>query len=463
MKGLCLLHMSKIFEFYAEYLIKRNKYNFDVGKAVDLSVNTSYKKKKLIKSVTMVGNECEIIESFIRYNINIVDEMVLILNFGSVDNSVTIIRKLIDEGLNVRLYDEPTVVYEQKSIENKYLKLVAEDTDVDIVIPLDADEFISSKSNPRKELEALELNKVYKLKWRNYLLTENDNRQESFIPKRMTYCDLNANTYDKVIVPAHFIRNEKALVSTGHHDVIGNVESERISNLFIAHYPMISQEQYESKLYCSSINFINWSNRTDGEGTHINKILADFEKGEKTGFTVYNTTETCDLTCEPISLDFIDDYDDKLKIKYIEYSKVSLIHNLISTAQKMAIKAYKYEVVERFADKDAIKILVYGTGEGAKVLLDDIPEYLVNVVCYIDSNSNKRFTKFQKRLVITPDYVRLFDYKKIIISSQKYFDEMKNELLRNGVPTDDICGKEYLVELLIGYTSKLNRSFKLSD
>ena len=54
--------------------------------------------RKII-SITMVNNESEIIESFIRYNYNFLDEMVIIDN-GCTDNTIKIVNKLISEGFN---------------------------------------------------------------------------------------------------------------------------------------------------------------------------------------------------------------------------------------------------------------------------------------------------------------------------------------------------------------------------
>ena len=46
-----------------------------------------------IVSFTMVNNESEIIESFVRYNYNFVDQMVIIDN-GCTDNTIEIINNL---------------------------------------------------------------------------------------------------------------------------------------------------------------------------------------------------------------------------------------------------------------------------------------------------------------------------------------------------------------------------------
>ncbi len=404
----------------------------------------------IIKTLTMVGNECEIIESFVRYNMNIVDEMIFIFDFGSVDKSMVILRNLMEEGFKIRIYDEPLVIYEQKALENKYLKLLVEEGDVDIIIPLDADEFIGCRTgNPRIELESLKLDTAYRVKWLNYVITENDDRSESFIPKRLVYCDPDANTYDKVIVPAKLVCDNRVSITTGHHGITGEVKNEMNNSLFIAHYPLISWEQYQSKIYCNSISYINWMNRADNEGIHLNKMLASLERGEKIGFDIYNSSETGNLQKLPLNLDFIENADEKLTIRYIEYAKVNLRYNLIKIAKNNALRLYSHEIKERFVNPNGVNVMIYGTGENAKKILNGIPENAINVICYIDSNREKQFTRFNKRIIIPPDFIRLFNYDRIIISSRKYYNEMMETLIANGVSKSYISGDEYLLDLLI--------------
>ena len=60
-------------------------------------------KNKKIFSITMVKNEMDIIESFIRYNLNILDGMIILDN-GSTDSTLNIIKCLKDEGCPCFLY-----------------------------------------------------------------------------------------------------------------------------------------------------------------------------------------------------------------------------------------------------------------------------------------------------------------------------------------------------------------------
>ena len=57
-----------------------------------------------IVSFTMVNNESEIIESFIRYNYNFVDEIIIIDN-GWTYITITILIKLINECYIITVYD----------------------------------------------------------------------------------------------------------------------------------------------------------------------------------------------------------------------------------------------------------------------------------------------------------------------------------------------------------------------
>ena len=75
-----------------------------------------------IVSFTMVNNESEIIESFVRYNYNFVDEMVIIDN-GCTDSTIKIVRNLINEGFKITVYDESLEAYNQYRLDNKYLKI----------------------------------------------------------------------------------------------------------------------------------------------------------------------------------------------------------------------------------------------------------------------------------------------------------------------------------------------------
>ena len=125
-----------------------------------------------IISISLIRNESDVIELFIRNTLNFVDSIYIILNF-STDNTKEILNKLKDEGF-------PITIMESKAhnivTSNTILKVMSKIdlTNVDWVIPLDADEFISAKS--REEFEE-DLSKVpnghaARIYWRTYIASK---------------------------------------------------------------------------------------------------------------------------------------------------------------------------------------------------------------------------------------------------------------------------------------------------
>jgi hypothetical protein len=399
----------------------------------------------------MVGNECEIIESFVRYNANFFDQMYFIYDVGCVDGSIDILRKLQKEGFPLVLCDEALVSYEQRAIENKYMRIIS-GNGADLIIPLDADEFLTAlaKHDLKRELNSLDLDCAYLIGWKNYVVLPEDDLEELFIPRRITNCEVGMSSFTKVIVPARLINEYGVTLATGHHDIKSKkaVNIVNIHNIYIAHYPIISIDQYKSKIYCNCIRYITWLNRGNNEGIHLNKSLAELEDGiDNIDNTVNLYDKNTDVEIEYAPLD-TDCCSKPLDIVYKDEAKVDFISNIIKTGQVMALKAYNLEIEKR--ERNGIpRILVYGTGNDALHLLDGAPEDLVNIRAYLNSNSEKKFTMYNRRIVVTPDMARCFPYDKIVISSAKYYDEMYNALIENGISKEKIEGTEYILDLMI--------------
>ena len=118
----------------------------------------------------------------------------------------------------------------------------------------------------------------------------------------------------------------------------------------------------------------------------------------------------------------------------------------------MAIKAYNLLI-----DKEDLRckprVLIYGTGKAVGEIMSRVPPNIVNIRAYVNSNPETCMTMFHRRLVITPDLIRLFPHDKIIISSRRYYAEMKSRLLEDGIAEEKITDGSYLVDLAINEIS----------
>lgn len=411
-----------------------------------------------IISFTMVNNESEIIESFVRYNYNFVDEMVIIDN-GCTDGTIKILQGLINEGYNIKIYDESLEAYNQFRLDNKYLNIIIEEMSPDIILPLDADEFLTGDSNPRIMLEQLDLNKIYYINWQWFVMTKDDNQAELFIPSRMKYClDQLAWNYSdrspvtKTIITAKYFKKKKLTLSMGHHKVFGNenVEIECLHNIRLAHFRAISEQQLIYKTCCYTIrdiatleNNIETAQRTNQmamieRGTDMWKAAEDASFGGYGRSIVFSPIDLSYCTKSPIN------------IKYAKYSKETLSQRLLYTGREMAVRAYNSERAKR--EKAFIKpiILCLDGTRGEECILPNpsnrltILTEMYNVRGLVTTFEEIKFLKVNYRLIVTPDFVKFLPHNYIVVPETMNFEVTRNELVKQGLNSNKIISiKEY--------------------
>lgn len=276
----------------------------------------------------MVKNESDIVESFIRYNLNIFDEMIILDN-GSSDETIEIIKKIQNENLPVTLIEDNGTLFNQDEKLTILMKQLAESNSADILVPLDADEFLCSDTgNPREILEGLDRDSYYLIKWETYVSTAEDDPSVKFIPSRVTNVrDKQYETFYKVIVPKNIILNYDIFLQVGNHDLIFEKPEEKIdpikiSDLKLAHFPLRSVEQCMSKILVGWPNMISKNKQNNNLGYHW-KIL--FEKIKEKGmitsedleffsknYSLKEFHENIEIREKPMNVDFCKD----IKIKY---------------------------------------------------------------------------------------------------------------------------------------------------
>lgn len=417
--------------------------------------------RKII-SITMVNNESEIIESFIRYNYNFLDEMVIIDN-GCTDNTIKIINKLISEGFAITIYDESLSAYDQFRIDNKYLNLIINEKNPDIIIPLDADEFIASDDqNPRVILENLDLNKIYYVNWRWYVLNDKDNQNESFIPKRLSYClskpawnFSDSKPVTKVILPVDYYKNKKLKLTMGHHKVFGSnkVITKSLSQLFFAHYRAISKDQIIYKTECYTIRDITTMGNNVETAQRTNQ-MSMIEKGEdmwniakEVSYGGYN----CPVVYKPINLSFCK--HNSLDIKYDNLND-SICERLLNTGREVAIRDYNSERSHK--EKRFIRpiILVLDGIRGKECIFPNpsnkltILTEMFNVRGIWSNKDEISFLKVNYRLIVNSKFLKFLPHQYVVIPSSLDFNKTKMLLTDSGIEESQIISlKDYIKSL----------------
>lgn len=424
-----------------------------------------------IISFTMVNNESEIIESFIRYNINFVDKMIIIDN-GCTDNTIEIVLNLIQEGLDIEIYDESLEPYNQFSIDNRYLNIIIKKYSPDIVIPLDADEFLCSNGNVRTILENLPLDKITYVNWHWYVLDQDVNTEEPFIPRRLinrfervpwNYSDGKPVT--KVIIPALLVKNNNLKLNMGHHSVYGRNEIEKniIHDLWLSHYRAISANQIVYKTECYTLRDICTMSNNSETAQRTNQ-MAEIERGtDQSRAAIINSYGgySGDIICDPINLKYCSAKTSS--IKYESLSHESNEFRLLNTGREIAIRAYNLELTKslRYRSNDNIIFALDGT-KGNECIFPNPSNKLTLLmelfptVGLISTCDKVCFLKANYKLIINPKFSKFLPHSKIVIPPTLDYSSTKKELIIHGIKENNIVSLNYYWKMLpiykkIGY------------
>lgn len=393
---------------------------------------------KKIVTLSMIKNEADIVETFVRYTMNFAVKMFFIDN-GCTDGSIEILKELINEGFNLEIYSEAQVFYEQFLIENKYIKKISEENEFDFLIPLDIDEFLASDNNLLTQIDFLPTDKVSILKWRTYcILSENSN---GFFLDKIVHIRLNEKvTFTKVILPYNLIKKYNILVNMGHHNIECKlpIQREYIENIYIAHFPVRSIEQIQLKIYQGIITQL-MSSYHSVMAFQWRKLREELKEG-KFNLVKYSIEYALSQEQDVETINFVErpfDYSwckNNIMPYYEKLQNKDVLNNIYELLQIVTIK--------NIIDENNIKenILVYGTGGSAESLFRYMNNENYNIMAYIDSDPSKEYCKFHNKLILAPDKIKYINYDYIIIAS-KYFDDIYKILLEMDIKKDKILDK----------------------
>lgn len=296
----------------------------------------------------MVKNEADIIETFIRYHVSILDGMIILDN-GSNDNTVKIVNELIAEGLPVHLIFDDNPSYDQSSITTNMLYSTLRQFKADYILPLDADEFLIKKNaqDIRVTLKKqLNQNTIFFLSWITYIPTAHDDKKELNLLKRITHRRKIQHNYDKkIIIPADIAKQHKITIRQGNHEIDGSSAKKfkrvDLKNLALAHFPIRSASQAKSKYLVGWLANLARDKQVLFDWYYYYNILKDGKK--LTPDDLRNMALRYDVPNKRINMTVVKDpiklsKEQSFKLKYTEKTETAYLQNLLSYTETLAKK-----------------------------------------------------------------------------------------------------------------------------
>jgi hypothetical protein len=215
-------------------------------------------------SVTMIKNDSDIVEAFVRHHAALLDHLV-ILDHGSTDATPSILQALRAEGLPLTVLHDASLSFQQGPrvtdlARNAFTRLGA-----DFVFPLDADELlkVSSRQALEQALLGIPPGKCGQIAWQNYLVTAEDDAACVNPVERLRYrARLETKDEHKVVLGRSMLDDKRWQVSNGSHHLARDLASgtetaaaTTLSGIHIAHFPLRSQEQLHQKIILGWLSY----------------------------------------------------------------------------------------------------------------------------------------------------------------------------------------------------------------
>ncbi|HTO02894.1 MAG TPA: glycosyltransferase family 2 protein [Opitutus sp.] len=223
-------------------------------------------------AVSVVKNEADIIEAFVRHTRVWVDEH-LIFDHDSTDGTRQILRELVHEGFPLRLYTGDAVANLQQSRSNYLARLAFTERAADWVLPLDADEFLVARDRPALEMALANgpADQPASLLLRNYSPTTADDSAEINPVQRIRHRQHGAGSTCKVFVPRALGLREDVVAGKGNHALYQqseHVPARALPEAFLAHFALRSPHQQVLRVLTAELQKLSRGKAHEGLDTH---------------------------------------------------------------------------------------------------------------------------------------------------------------------------------------------------
>lgn len=237
-------------------------------------------------AVSIVKNEADIIEAFVRHTACWVDHH-LVFDHSSTDGTREILHALQSEGLSLSLYTDKALANLQQTRSNHLTSLAAQSFAADWILPLDADEILVGPD--RTALEAC-LNKTepdhpFSLRLLNYYPTDEDDSSEGNPVHRLRYSQSALSHTKKILIPKSLALNREVTAGKGSHGLYRNTDllpDSPLPEVFhLAHLALRSPQHQVLRVVLAELQKLSNGRASEGLDTHYRlgyQLLAEKPK-----------------------------------------------------------------------------------------------------------------------------------------------------------------------------------------
>lgn len=207
--------------------------------------------------VTMVRNEADVIEPFVRHNSSVLDGLVVV-DHDSIDGTREILAKLQSEGLPLRVVHDADPAYRQSETMTALARDALTRDAADFVFALDADEFlkIESRSGLERALAEVPPGMHAAMHWLTYVPDAFDDDGGGFGPGHLWWrLKTERQTLLKVVASRALLERSDDVIAMGSHAILNQAGHDARSHArlrrdvaALAHCPVRSRGQLEGKV-----------------------------------------------------------------------------------------------------------------------------------------------------------------------------------------------------------------------
>jgi len=211
--------------------------------------------ENLTVGIGIIKNEEDILEAFVRHNLYYLDFLLLADNDSS-DNSRAIINKLMQEGLNVCVFDYSKQSFNQGYMTTNLYKRVATTFFPEFILPLDADEFIqaSSKEAFINSIKVIPVDGIGLYPWKTYIP---DPYMQNCQPENFRYKrKKEIPEYFKVIIRQSKSTDYSLKLCDGNHGIQNKKVKTKLSDIWLAHFPVRNVDQIYKKAIFGYLGYL---------------------------------------------------------------------------------------------------------------------------------------------------------------------------------------------------------------